>query len=94
MAYPHRDAEFVMNVHTRWDDPAEDQRCVAWAREFFNATAPHATGGVYVNFITEDEERVAAAYGGNFDRMGEIKRRYDPDNLFRLNQNIPVKAAA
>jgi FAD/FMN-containing dehydrogenase len=94
MAYPHREAEFVMNVHTRWDDPDEDKRCVAWAREFFNATAPHATGGVYVNFITEDEERVAAAYGGNFDRMGEIKRRYDPDNLFRLNQNIPVKAAA
>jgi FAD/FMN-containing dehydrogenase len=93
-AYPHRDAEFVMNVHTRWDDPGEDQRCVAWAREFFNATAPHATGGVYVNFITEDEERVPSAYGGNFDRIAEIKRRYDPDNLFRLNQNIQVKAAA
>jgi len=93
-AYPHRDAEFVMNVHTRWDDPAEDRRCISWAREFFNATAPHATGGVYVNFITEDEERVAAAYGANFDRMAEIKRRYDPDNLFRLNQNILVKAAA
>jgi FAD/FMN-containing dehydrogenase len=94
MAYPHRDAEFVMNVHTRWDDPAEDQRCIAWARKFFDVTAPHATGGVYVNFISEGEERVAAAYGGNFDRMAEIKRRYDPDNLFRLNQNIPVRAAA
>jgi FAD/FMN-containing dehydrogenase len=94
MAYPHRDADFVMNVHTRWDDPAEDQRCIAWAREFFNATAPHATGGVYVNFITEDEERVAAAYGGNYDRLADIKRRYDPENLFRLNQNIPGKAAA
>ncbi|WP_119459065.1 FAD-binding oxidoreductase [Rhodospirillaceae bacterium SYSU D60014] len=94
MAYPHRDADFVMNVHTRWDDPAEDQRCIAWAREFFNAAAPHATGGVYVNFITEDEERVAAAYGGNYDRLADIKRRYDPENLFRLNQNIPGKAAA
>ena len=94
MAYPHRDADFVMNVHARWDDPAEDQRCIAWAREFFDAAAPHATGGVYVNFITEDEERVAAAYGGNYDRLADIKRRYDPENLFRVNQNIPGKAAA
>jgi FAD/FMN-containing dehydrogenase len=93
-AYPHRDAEFVMNVHTRWDDPAEDRRCVAWAREFFEATAPHATGGVYVNFIPEDEERAEAAYGRNYDRLAELKRKYDPRNLFRINQNIPVRAAA
>ncbi|HSK38363.1 MAG TPA: FAD-binding oxidoreductase [Arenibaculum sp.] len=93
-AYPHRDAEFVMNVHTRWDDPADDQRCVAWAREFFTATAPHATGGVYVNFITEDEDRVAAAYGANYERMAALKRKYDPENLFRLNQNIPTQVAA
>ncbi|HYG87195.1 MAG TPA: FAD-binding oxidoreductase [Azospirillum sp.] len=93
-AYPHRDAEYIMNVHTRWDDPAGDQRCVAWARDFFNATAPYATGGVYVNFITEDEERVADAYGRNYQRMVALKRRYDPDNLFRLNQNIPAQVAA
>jgi FAD/FMN-containing dehydrogenase len=93
-AYPHRDAEFVMNVHTRWDDPAEDRRCVAWAREFFEATAPHAAGGVYVNFIPEDEEQVRAAYGRNYDRLAELKRKYDPQNLFRVNQNVPVRAAA
>jgi hypothetical protein len=93
-AYPHRDVEFVMNVHTRWDDPADDRRCVAWAREFFEVTEPHATGGVYVNFIPEDEERVAAAYGRNYDRMIELKRKYDPDNLFRVNQNIPTRQAA
>ncbi len=93
-AYPHRDAEFVMNVHTRWDDPAEDRRCVAWARDFFEATAPHATGGVYVNFIPEDEERVQAAYGRNYDRLAELKRKYDPQNLFRINQNVPVRGAA
>lgn len=89
-AYPHRDIEFGMNVHTRWEDPADDQRCIDWARRFFDATAPHATGGVYVNFISAGEERVMAAYGGNYDRLAEIKRRYDPDNLFRLNQNIAV----
>jgi FAD/FMN-containing dehydrogenase len=93
-AYPHREVEFVMNVHTRWDDPADDRRCVAWAREFFEATAPHATGGVYVNFIPEDEERVPAAYGRNYDRLIEVKRKYDPDNLFRINQNIPIRRAA
>jgi len=92
-AYAGRDAEFVMNVHTRWDDPAQDAECVAWAREFFGAAAPFATGGVYVNFMPADEtERVRAAYGDNYDRLVELKRRYDPENFFRLNQNIaPAK---
>jgi FAD/FMN-containing dehydrogenase len=88
-AYAHRDAQFVMNVHGRWDDAADDQRGIRWAREFFNATAPFATGGVYVNFLTADEgERVKSAYGPNYDRLAGVKRRYDPANLFRVNQNI------
>lgn len=88
-AYTHRDAEFVLNVHTRWEDPARDDECVGWAREFFDASAPHATGGVYVNFMSEDEgDRVKAAYGVNYDRLVELKNKYDPGNLFRLNQNI------
>jgi FAD/FMN-containing dehydrogenase len=91
-AYPHRDTEFVMNVHTRWDVPSDDERCIAWARRFFKETEPHATGGVYVNFISEDEDRVAAAYGVNYDRLARLKARYDPDNLFRMNQNVvPAK---
>ncbi len=88
-AYWHRDAAFVMNVHTRWEDAGDDDRCIAWARQFFDATAPHATGGVYVNFMPDDEQdRVGAAYGENFERLLALKRKYDPDNLFRLNQNI------
>ena len=88
-AYTHRDAEFVLNVHTRWDDPAEDGMCVSWAREFFDRSAPFATGGVYVNFMADDEvERVGAAYGSNYDRLVQLKNKYDPDNFFRLNQNI------
>ena len=87
-AYPHRDAEFVMNVHTRWESAGDDDRCVAWAREFSGATEPYATGGVYVNFVPEDEERVPQAYGSNYERLREIKRRYDPENLFRINQNL------
>ncbi len=88
-AYWARDAAYVMNVHTRWEDAEDDGRCIAWAREFFDATAPHATGGVYVNFMPDDEQdRVGAAYGGNFERLVALKKKYDPGNLFRLNQNI------
>jgi FAD/FMN-containing dehydrogenase len=88
-AYAHRDAQFVMNVHGRWDDPADDARCIGWARDYFKASAPFASGGVYVNFLTADEgDRVRAAYGPNYDRLAQVKRKYDPDNLFRTNQNI------
>ena len=91
-AYPHRDAEYIMNVHTRWTDAGQDGACVGWAREFFDATAPFATGGVYVNFVSEDEGRAAAAYGDNYERLAELKRTYDPNNLFRTNQNVAPAA--
>jgi FAD/FMN-containing dehydrogenase len=88
-AYAHRDARFVMNVHGRWDNAADDARCIGWSRDFFKASAPFASGGVYVNFLTEDEgDRVRMAYGPNYDRLVKVKRTYDPDNLFRVNQNI------
>ena len=88
-AYGARDAKFVLNVHGRWDDAADDKKCIAWAREFFNASKPYASSGAYVNFMTEDEgDRVAAAYGENYARLLEVKRKYDPDNLFHMNQNI------
>jgi len=88
-AYPHRDVQFVMNVHGRWENQADDARCIAWARAFFAAAAPFASGGVYVNFLTADEvHRVRAAYGPNYDHLARVKRRYDPLNLFRMNQNI------
>jgi len=88
-AYPHRDAKFVMNVHGRWDDAADDERCIAWSREYFKASAPFASAGVYVNFLTADEEdRVRAAYGSNYDRLAQVKKQYDPKNLFRTNWNV------
>ncbi len=91
-AYAHRNIEFVMNVHGRWDRSEDDDRCITWAREFFTKSAPYATGGVYVNFMTEEErDRVGAAYGPNYDRLVELKTKFDPTNLFRLNQNIPPK---
>ncbi|UYG08820.1 FAD-binding oxidoreductase [Halomonas sp. M4R1S46] len=93
-AYAGRDAYYVMNVHARWQEPAEDDRCRDWARDVFHALAPFATGGGYVNFLTEDEgDRVASAYGVNYERLQAVKRRHDPDNLFRVNLNIPPAAA-
>ena len=93
-AYPHRDVEFVVNLHTRWREAADDRKCIDWARGLFDALAPHATGGVYVNFMPEDEtQRVAAgAYGANHARLAALKAKYDPSNLFRLNQNIAPRA--
>lgn len=88
-AYPHRDVEFLVNLHTRWREPAQDAKCVAWARAVFDACTPFASGGTYVNFIPEDDrEGVARAYLGNARRLAAVKTKYDPDNLFRVNQNI------
>jgi len=89
MAYGHRDAKFVLNVHGRWDEAKDDRKCIAWARDFFKASAPYASAGAYVNFMTaEESDRIASAYGANYARLLEVKRKYDPDNVFHLNQNI------
>ncbi len=94
-AYPHRDAEYLMNIHTRWRDDREDAVCLQWARECFAAMAPFATGGVYVNFMPEDEvDRVRSAYGSNYDRLAELKATWDPANILRANQNIRPKVPA
>jgi FAD/FMN-containing dehydrogenase len=88
-AYSSRDTQYAMNVHGRWDDASDDERCIAWARAFFAAAAPFALGSVYVNFMTQEEGgRVADAYGPNYERLIAVKQSYDPHNLFRHNQNI------
>jgi len=92
-AFAGRDARYIMNVHGRWSDPKDDDKVRAWARRAFEDAAPHATGSGYVNFLTEDEgERVSASYGVNYARLQEIKQRFDPDNLFRMNLNIAPAA--
>jgi FAD/FMN-containing dehydrogenase len=90
-AYAHRDAQFVLNIHGRWTDPSEDEAGIAWVRGLFDALAPHAQGGVYVNFLSDEgADRVQDAYPpAVWSRLVEVKRRYDPENVFRLNQNIP-----
>ncbi|MDP3858496.1 MAG: FAD-binding oxidoreductase [Stagnimonas sp.] len=91
-AYNHRDGQYVMNVHGRWADPEKDEACIAWARSLWKETSKFATGSVYVNFLTQEEsgiERLRAAYGENYDRLVALKNKYDPTNLFGVNQNIP-----
>ncbi len=88
-AFPQRSTHFVMNVHARWREPELDRTCIDWARGLYEAAGPHAAGTAYVNFMPADEvDRVEAAYAGNYRRLSELKRRYDPMNLFRMNQNV------
>jgi len=89
-AFVHRDAAFLMNIVGIWPDPAQNETHIRWAREFADAMAPHTTGGVYVNFLgNEGEERVRAAYSEEgYDRLVEVKTKFDPNNVFHLNQNI------
>jgi FAD/FMN-containing dehydrogenase len=82
-----RSAQVILGVDP---DPASNERMIDWAREYHDALHPHSAGGGYVNMLMHDEgaDRVRASYGDNFDRLVEVKRRYDPDNPLRINQNI------
>jgi FAD/FMN-containing dehydrogenase len=88
-AYAQRDAQWNFIPCAIWQDPAEDARNIAWVRALFEAMAPYATGGVYVNDLGEEgDDRIRAAYGANYARLARVKARYDPGNLFRMNQNV------
>ena len=91
-AYPHRDTGFVVTPGARWAEPAGDAAALAWVQACRDALAPLADGGAYVNFIAEREGREHEAYGSNYKRLAALKARYDPDNLFRLNQNVAPRA--
>lgn len=88
-AFPHRSGDYNLAIVSRWDDPADPDRHVAWARETHDAIRPFSTG-VYVNYVgNEGEDRIRAAYGPEtYDRLATLKAKYDPDNVFRSNQNI------
>lgn len=89
-AFPHRDARFVVGIYGSWHEPAEDEANRAWVRRCYEALRPHYFNSEYVNFASqEDTAAVRSIYGDNYDRLVEVKRRWDPDNVLRLNQNIP-----
>jgi FAD/FMN-containing dehydrogenase len=88
-AYPHRSSAYSFHALAGWQDSADDEANIAWVRRFHEAMATEASGGVYVNLLAEDEgARVGSAYGPNYQRLAEIKRRWDPDNLLHHNHNI------
>ncbi len=89
-AFGDRSAPFVVNILSNWSESADDAANIAWARELFAQLRPAMVPGVYVNFMSGDEEdRIPEAYRGRWDRLRAIKTSYDPKNAFRLNQNIP-----
>jgi FAD/FMN-containing dehydrogenase len=81
-----------VTAEASWTDPAQNEEAIAWAREVFDAMERYSTGAVYLNFpgLGEEEEALArAGYGVNYERLAALKAKYDPDNLFRMNINIP-----
>ena len=88
-AFGHRDANYAMVVLASSDDPGDDEANTKWVRDYSDAVAPYSEPGGYINFMDDDDSgRVRDNYGGNYDRLVKTKRRYDPDNLFHVNQNI------
>jgi FAD/FMN-containing dehydrogenase len=89
-AFEDRLAAHAVNIDAVWSEPARASSCIAWTRELWESVRPYSTGRVYVNFLGEEgQDRVRAAYGeAKYERLRALKRKYDPTNFFRLNQNI------
>ncbi|MFD0598508.1 BBE domain-containing protein [Catellatospora coxensis] len=88
-AFAYRDANFAVVIAGMWPDPADNDANTAWVRDYYAATAPMSEEGGYINFMAgDDQDRIRANYRDNYEALVEVKRAYDPDNLFHLNQNI------
>jgi FAD/FMN-containing dehydrogenase len=88
-AWNYRDATWAQVMVGVDPDPANNEKTISWTKSYYDALHPYSAGGAYVNFMMDEgEERVKATYGNNYERLVAIKNRYDPDNLFRVNQNI------
>ena len=89
-AFGVRDARFAVNIVALWPDPADDEANIGWVRDYYAAVHPYSGyEGGYTNFMAaEDQERVRENYGASYDRLARVKAEWDPDNLFRLNQNV------
>ena len=81
----------MLSIDAIWDDPADTDRCIAWARTFWNEMQRHSNGMTYFNFpglLEEGDQMMRDSFGGNYQRLADLKAKYDPTNQFRLNQNI------
>lgn len=87
--YPHRGARFHIQAQARWTDAKDDEKNIAWAKDWWQKALPMATGGVYGNYISDVSADISMrAYGPNYTRLAQIKKRYDPDNIFRSAINV------
>jgi FAD/FMN-containing dehydrogenase len=95
-AVGNRDATFVLNITGSWEKPEDDEANVEWARSSWRDMRSFSTGGTYVNFLTQEEgdDRIRAAYGNNYAKLADVKRKWDPGNLFRVNKNIAPRVAS
>jgi len=92
-AFGLREDQWDYNIISQWNDPRETDMHIQWTRDFFNRVEPFTTGGVYINHLDVDEGgRIEGGYGNNYERLLALKNKYDPANLFRLNQNIKPTA--
>ena len=89
MAFAYRHANFATVIAGMWPDPHQNEANIKWVRDYYEATAPHSEAGGYINFMAgDDQDRIKDNYKGNYERLVKVKRKYDPENLFHLNQNI------
>ncbi len=92
-AFAHRAAEYDIGALTQWTDPADSKRNIEWIRSLSDALQPFATGAYLLNLLgEEDHKTIRAAFGPNYDRLRVVKKKYDPTNVFRINQNIEPAA--
>ena len=93
-AWSYRDAEWSEVIVGVDPDPGNKDKITNWARGYYDALHPYGAGGAYVNFMMEEgEDRVRASYRDNYDRLSKVKAKYDPENFFRVNQNIKPASA-
>jgi len=91
-AYARREDPFLVGIEANWDSASDDEANITWARDLYRDLGQFSSGGTYLNFpgfVEEGDDLLRASYGDNYARLQEVKAKYDPDNLFRSNFNIP-----
>ena len=88
-AFPQRTASYILGIFSGWIDAGDDEKNISWTRELYNKMTAFASGGVYSNYLDHDDsDKVSASFGSNYLRLQEVKNKYDPNNFFKINQNI------
>jgi FAD/FMN-containing dehydrogenase len=88
-AFAYRDAQFAVVIAGMWPEPADNAKNIKWVKDYYASLQPHSSAGGYVNFMADDDQgRIRDNYKGNYERLAQIKKKYDPQNLFHINQNI------